>query len=119
MARTLITLPYPPSANRYWRVFRGHAVKSREARTYQENVATIAKRHGMKPVSGEVAVSIDVYRPAKRGDLDNTLKVAIDALKGFAYDDDKQVVELKARRFDDKKNPRIEVAVTETKESAV
>ena len=114
-----ITRPYPPSANRYWRVFRGRAVKSAEARAYQAHVAAIATRHGMRPVCGDVAVTLDVYRPAKRGDLDNTAKVTLDALKGFAFGDDKQVVELVMKRFDDKNNPRIEVAVTETKDGAV
>ena len=112
-----ITLPYPPSANRYWRVFRGRAVKSAEARAYQAHVAAIATRHGMRPVCGDVAVTLDVYRPAKRGDLDNQIKVLLDSLKGFAFDDDKQVIHIDAKRFDDKKNPRIEVAVTETKAS--
>ena len=30
------TLPYPPSANRYWRSYRGRVVKSEEARRYSE-----------------------------------------------------------------------------------
>jgi Holliday junction resolvase RusA-like endonuclease len=34
-----------------------------------------------------------------------------DALNGLAYEDDKQIVELHAYRYDDKKNPRIEIEV--------
>ena len=113
-----ITLPYPPSANRYWRVFRGRAVKSAEARKYQLHVGLLAKRAGVRPVSGEVAVALELYRPQRSGDLDNFIKVSLDALKGYAYDDDKQVVEIVARRHDDKKNPRLVVEVTETKAGA-
>lgn len=107
-----LTLPYPPSANRYWRVWRGRAVKSTEARKYQDNVRLmlLRSRH-LGPRNFQVRMTVDIYRPAKRGDLDNSLKVIIDALKGIAYKDDSQVVEIHARRFEDKKNPRAVVTV--------
>ena len=66
-----ITLPVPPSANRYWRNFRGRMVVSAEARAYKEQAAWIAKAAGMEPVAGDVSVTLRVYRQAKRGDLDN------------------------------------------------
>lgn len=106
-----ITLAYPPSANRYWRVWRGRAVKSDEARAYQANVQL--QLRGMRPVTGPVRVHLDVVRPAKRGDLDNCIKVLLDALKGRAYLDDSQVVQIVARRFDDKARPRVDVTVEE------
>jgi crossover junction endodeoxyribonuclease RusA len=106
-----LTLPYPPSANRYWRVWRGRAVKSPEARRYQESAAKLALAAGFRSLSGPVAIAVKVYRPRRRGDLDNALKVLIDALKGVAYADDEQVVVLDARRRDDKDNPRVEVEV--------
>lgn len=107
-----ITLPYPPSANRYWRMARGHMHKSNEARAYQGNVGLLARAAGMKPITGDVSVSVWVYRPAKRGDLDNVAcKVVLDALKGCAFNDDKQVAEIHAYRGDDKANPRVEVRI--------
>lgn len=112
-----LTLPYPPSANLYWRVWRGRAVKSTEARQYQVTARRLAasqlgSQRALKRFSGPVAVAIEVYRPAKRGDLDNALKVMLDALKGVAFDDDKQICRICANLHDDKANPRIEVEVT-------
>lgn len=105
------TLPYPPSANNYWRTTRnGRTYVTHEARDYKATVAHVLA--GSKPLVDDVSVRINLYRPAKRGDLDNCLKVLLDALKGFAFVDDKQVTHLEARRHDDKANPRAELWVT-------
>ena len=71
------TIPYPPSANRYWRMARGHIHKSNEARAYQNMAALTARIAGVKPLDGFVGVTIEVFRPAKRGDLDNLIKVLL------------------------------------------
>lgn len=104
-----LTLPFPPSSNRYWRVFRGHAVKSAEARAYQEAVFYTAR--GVEPLEGDLSIALRFFRPAKRGDLDNRIKQLCDSLQGIAYHDDKQIARLEAERFDDKKNPRVEVTI--------
>lgn len=106
-----VTLPYPPSANRYWRAFRGRTVLSAEAKSYKKQVAAILKAAGWVPSEGPVAYTANIYRPLKSGDLDNRLKVLGDALTGFAWVDDKQVVELHAYRHDDKANPRVEMEI--------
>ena len=102
-----LVLPYPPSANRYWRTFRGRAVVSAEARAYKADV----KLKGCIPFVGPVALIARFYRPQRSGDLDNRLKVLCDALNGHAWDDDSQVVEIHAYRHDDKARPRVEVEV--------
>jgi len=107
-----ITLPPPVSANRYWRNFRGRMVVSAEAKAYKEQVAWIARAAGVEPATGNVAVTLRVYRQAKRGDLDNSIKVSLDSLIGVAYADDSQIVRIVAERYDDKRNPRVEVEVT-------
>ncbi len=110
-----ITLPFPPSSNRYWRFPRGlgYPILSMEAREYKKKAARSAIAQGMKPIFGPVQVRIFAYRPAKRGDLDNMLKIALDSLKGIAWEDDKQIVFLAAGRFEDNKNPRLEIDVLE------
>lgn len=113
MATVSITLPYPPSANRYWRSYRGRVVKSEEARAYQQEAGWIAKASGFQCTSGDVAVTLRVYRPQRRGDLDNTLKVMLDSLNGIIYEDDDQVSVIHAERYEDKKNPRVDVFVEE------
>jgi crossover junction endodeoxyribonuclease RusA len=113
MILTALVLPFPPSANRYWRSVPGRGVLlSAEARRYKEDAGMVALAAGVRPVDGPVALTVTLYRPAKRGDLDNRIKVLLDALGGgIAYRDDSQVVELHAYRLDDKDNPRVEVQV--------
>ncbi len=108
-----ITLPYPPSANTMWRNYRGITVTSEQVRAYKQMVAYLARQAGVTQLSGDVILSADIYRPRRAGDLDNRLKCLIDALIGVAYNDDGQLVEIHARRFDDKKNPRVEVDIIE------
>lgn len=114
-----ITLPYPPSANRYWRtraVGRGRTAfvqtyPSPEAKEFKQRVFWTCR--GRKPLTGTVAVVLRFFRPRKVGDLDNRIKVLLDALRGVAFADDDQVVRIEATRFDDKANPRVEVEVDE------
>lgn len=119
-------LPYPPSANAYWRsktVFNKKTKRfiplihrSHEADDYRGMVDTLGKINGWTAnPSYPVAIWIDVYRPKKIGDLDNTMKVMFDALKGRAFVDDDQIVEVTARRHDDKEHPRAVVRVAEAK----
>ncbi len=97
------TLPEPPSANRYWRIWRGRAVMSAEARAYKAGAADLAARGNFRPFPpGEaVSITLDWYRSRKMGDLDNRIKVTLDALKGILFADDKQVVAIYATRRED------------------
>ena len=87
-------LPYPISTNRYWRTFRGMTVVSKEAKAYKEQVAQIAQLSGCMKHNGNVSIDITLYPKrnkdgspnAKVIDLDNCLKVVLDALQGVAYD---------------------------------
>ncbi len=86
-------------------------VVSAEAKAFKTQAGWIAKSSGAQMLFGSVSFLVDIYRPAKRGDLDNTLKVTIDSLQGIIYENDSQIVEIHARLFDDKKNPRAVVTV--------
>lgn len=106
-AEVVLKLPVPPSANRYWRTFNGRVTVSAEASAYKSEVGWLCSR--VQPFAGEVAVSVTIYRARKAGDLDNYLKVLLDALKGILYPDDSAVVEIQAFREDDKSDPRVMV----------
>lgn len=94
-----LILPYPVSANRYWRIWRNRAVRSAEAAAYKETVRRIAQEAGAMPSEGFVAVRLRLIPKANKDggasktviDLDNALKVTLDALQGIAYANDKQV----------------------------
>jgi Holliday junction resolvase RusA-like endonuclease len=82
-----------------------------EARTYKAEIGFLWIQSRRQNIIGTVLLCIDVYRPRRRGDLDNCLKLVLDGLKNVAFCDDNDVVEIRARRFDDPRNPRIEVEV--------
>jgi len=105
----IFTLPIPPSANRYWRVYHNRIVVTDEAKAYKQEIAYLL--NGTVPLLGDVAVNFTVFRPAHRGDLDNYNKVMFDALQGLAYVNDNQIVEIHSFREDDRDNPRIEFLV--------
>jgi len=110
----ILTLPVPPSSNRWWRNVKGRMVKSREAREYQETAATLALMSRMELIEKptEVAVTIHWYREALRGDLDKRYSIMLDALQGIAFENDSQIAEIHAYRSLDRLNPRMEVMVS-------
>lgn len=112
VARTYrITLDYPPSANRYWRVYNNRVVRSEEANAYAQSVGLICSTAGIVPLDGDVGVTLRVYRPQRSGDLDNRLKCCLDAMQGYGYHNDNQIVAIHATRYDDKDNPRVEIEI--------
>ena len=101
-----LILPYPVSANRYWRIARNRVYHSKEALAYRRDVALIAARGGYaKPLQGNVVVRLALcpemtakgVASKTRLDLDNCMKVALDALQDVAFVNDKQIVELSAK----------------------
>lgn len=104
---TPLNLPYPVSANVYWRTTaRGNKVTtyvSDEAKQYKRTVWLIARK--MKLIEGDASIALALHpRMTKSGkahkqvlDLDNAIKVTLDALIGIAYEDDKQVKHISAR----------------------
>lgn len=107
------TIPVAPAANRYWRTRVAttrmgkryvQTYVSPEARRYKILVWNQLKAAKIPVLEGPVAVSIWWIRTARRGDLDGRLKVALDALNGVAWQDDRQVVELHAHVLDGSQN---------------
>jgi len=111
----MMMLPYPVSGNRYWRHYRGMTVRSKEAMEYRAEVYDIASECLSECLQGCVSVSLvlhpkmpkDWVRRLKkdphavlsvgRMDLDNAQKVALDALQGIAFTNDRQVTSLSIR----------------------
>lgn len=119
-----LVLPYPVSANRYWRTFayrdkssgkpKAVTAPSSEAKAYKEEAGLKAKVQGCRaPLAGPVEIRFRLV-PANRicMDLDNALKVSIDALKGIVFKDDSQVYRIFAERGEpDARGARLEVEV--------
>lgn len=106
----VFTLPVPPSANRYWRIYNNRMVVTDEARSYKEEIKYLLA--GCVPMMNDVSVNFTVFRPRKIGDLDNYNKVMFDALQGLTYQNDSQITEIHSYRKDDKDNPRVEILIS-------
>lgn len=102
-----LTLPEPPSSNRYWRKYNNRMVLSQEAQGYKNQVIMLCA--GLDPLQGEIEITIKWFRKRKQGDLDNRIKIVLDCLQWRLYENDSQIVALHAYRFEDKDNPRVEI----------
>jgi Holliday junction resolvase RusA-like endonuclease len=107
-----LTLPVPPSANRYWRRAGTHLHLSADAVAYRRDVANRCRLAKVKPLIGDVSLAVVWYRARKSGDTGNRLKQLEDALQGHAYLNDNQIAELHiVRRDTDRSHPRVEVRI--------
>lgn len=132
-----LTLPYPVSANRYWRTVWPNGARcpvttvSAQARAYRTQVRRLALEAGVvRPFSGRVVVSFVLFprrpsdwkRRAKADpvrwddsvqciDLDNAQKILFDALEGVAFSDDAQVRHIAGRRAVPDGQARVEVCI--------
>ena len=117
-----IELPYPPSANRYWRIFRNRAVLSAEATAYKRIAKGTAISSGVKAPSSDDLLSVVVVLHPKQKkdgtasktviDLDNCLKVALDSLQGTVYENDRQIVEIHAAYGEPKDGGGLTVSIS-------
>ena len=98
----LITLPYPPSANRYYRRVGPRTLISKEGRTFRKNVCALLGGSGPRkpPYGGRIALAMDAFPPDRRArDLDNLQKATADALEhAKVYENDSQIDLLITRR---------------------
>ena len=119
----ILTLPFPPSVNTYWRAptkgpLAGRHMISERGRDYRRN-AVIAVFEQLRrvptPQRGLLAVDIVLYPPDKtRRDLDNYLKAPFDALTyANIWLDDSQVQMFSVRWGDICRPGRIELAIQE------
>lgn len=90
---------------------------------YEETIGFYAKAamQGRPPLTGEVRLYAEFYRPKPKkrkdkpeqvsfsGDVDNYLKAVSDALNGICYVDDRQVVDVRGKKFFGKPHVIIEV----------
>lgn len=108
-----LTLPEPPSSNRYYRTFHNRVVRSAEANKYRADVWAIVRREKLELAFPEATIRVEMrwYRSRKSGDLDNRAKVALDALNGLIWTDDKQIVELHLYRYEAPREGRLEMTV--------
>lgn len=113
----VITLPYPPSVNHYWRRVGPRTLISREGRAFRKDVCALLGGGGPRkpPAGGRIALAMDAFPPdRRRRDLDNIQKPVLDALEhAGVYEDDSQVDLLLTRRREPVKGGSLEVRIDE------
>ena len=136
MTPITLTLPYPLSANRYWRPVKlgKHIsiVPTKEAKQFRIDILGLCRSQGVvKPITGRVHVDVKLYpkrpldwqkRMRQDGaawddtvmciDIDNANKVLLDALKDVAIEDDKWVRRLTSERMEPDGQARVVVTIT-------
>ena len=94
----ILTLPWPPSINTYWRTFQGRMIISAKGRDYRKAVfEQVTLQAGALNYQGKLRVEIEAYRPDKRRrDLDNLLKAVLDGCThADVWEDDSNIVDLR------------------------
>lgn len=90
----IVTLPWPPTANSYWRRNGNCYFITKKGILYRDLAITTCKSMPNLFVNKErLTVSVLAYPPDKRRrDLDNLFKVLLDSLqKAGVYEDDSQI----------------------------
>lgn len=93
----MITIPYPPSVNHYYRNGKkGRKIVCKKGKDHQIKVWAICRMETTEPIRQKLKVTFICHRPDnRRRDLDNLLKCLQDSLtKGGMWHDDSQIVDL-------------------------
>ena len=92
----LIRFPWCPSVNHALRVVNGRPIKSKQAREFQSAAwqAIYEQNIPRRGLSHPMEIVITQHAKTARGDVDNGLKLLVDALKttGVIYDDSREIV---------------------------
>lgn len=91
---TTLQLPFPPSINHCFSVYRGRWVLSKDARAYRQLVRQRVRSSDARVALGPLAVRLDLFPPdQRRRDCDNAQKPILDALQqAGVFVDDSQIV---------------------------
>ena len=111
---TLLTLPWPPSVNGYWRSYQGRNILSKAGRAYQQaGAAALAGQQVPQLGTARVQVTLTLYPPdRRRRDVDNYIKAPLDLLtKAGLWADDCQIRRLITEFEEPCKGGRLEVEV--------
>jgi crossover junction endodeoxyribonuclease RusA len=94
-SRYELTIPYPPSVNSLYRVFKNRSILSKAGRVYRADVIASVLSQPDRPVKlkGRLHVEFHLYMPdRRRRDISNTIKALEDSLtKAGVWLDDEQI----------------------------
>lgn len=105
-----------PSKSNQYRIVklgkRAGLAKTSAVTSYEKSFALQLPTEARGALIGSCGISIDVFFPNRRKDLDGSFKVILDCLqKNKVIENDRKVLLLYARRLLDKENPRIHLTI--------
>jgi len=118
----MITIPFPPSVNHYYRNGRnGSKFVAEKGKEHRSKVWAICRKEVKDPTRKKLAVTFICHKPDNRKrDLDNLLKCLQDSLtKGGMWHDDSQIVDLRILWSDEKAEEALSFEVGNKLERAV
>jgi len=106
-----------PTVNTMYATFRGHRVKSKEARELSKEIDLIVKATPYKEISGELEVIINIYsnwynknKTIKKRDIANLEKFITDSIFSNLEMDDSQIFKITMNKFQsDKEYTEVEI----------
>lgn len=114
-----LVLPYPPSANTYWRRVGNMTILSKAAREYKKQVSFVCAESGITKIEGAISIKRILYCPDyRRRDIDNTTKAIYDALKPILQDDSFIVRDMAEKRIDPEGHGKVLLFI-ETEKSVI
>lgn len=101
-----------PSKSNCYRIGSYGLFKTKALSEYEKAFYLQCNYYRNRNITGLFEFHIDVYYPANRADLDNSLKVCLDCLQHVkAIKNDRNCIKIVAQKFVDKENPRIEFTI--------
>jgi crossover junction endodeoxyribonuclease RusA len=117
----VLTLPFPPSVNGYWRNINGRTLISAKGRAYKKAVARLAQwNYAAKQLESRLEVVVILHPPDRRKrDIDNSMKALLDSMQAAGvYLDDSQIDRLAIERGEIKKGGAAIVTISEINTAA-
>lgn len=77
----ILSMPYPPSANRLWRAVAGRNIKSAEYRSWMDRAGWEVRSQRPRGIVGRYVLTVTASAPDRRArDIDNLAKPISDCL---------------------------------------
>lgn len=108
------TIPSKPNSMKVVTI-NGHGslAKTKTLKEYEKSFYLQCGRYRDKMITDYFKIDVDAYLPTMAHDLDNIFKILLDCLQTCkAIKNDNRCVEIHARKFIDKKEPRVEFTIT-------
>lgn len=108
------TIPSKPNSMKVVTI-NGHGslAKTKTLKEYEKSFYLQCGRYRDKMITDYFKIDVDAYLPTMAHDLDNIFKILLDCLQSCrAIKNDNRCIEIHARKFIDKKEPRVEFTIT-------